>query len=413
MKKSSVKSPRNEVFTVVFISGFLALFLNIFLRTVDFSYIARFIFPGLLLLIGYLVIVFYLKYEINPKAFYLLIPIFLIECSDLIIPIAISNALLNLIMLFILIPMFFVIALNKDRYISREVFKWPWILTFANFIKNCKIIQVFKTGKKVDATKLPKILLGCLIGIPIAFFILDLLMSADRYFESFLESFLVNFHDIDFLDSVVSFVISTVVSFFLIYNVYANSIRLRGVIQKTTTRREVDAIIARTVLVILNFVFVLFLFSEISKLTVNFLKVPTLYTHASYAREGFFQLLFVTLINFSIILYLVYSTDIVDKDRIVKRLLYLLIFFSILLIFNSYYRMYLYIYEYGFTILRLQVILFLLMELILFGLVIKKMHSSLKRNDGTIFTTVMLITYLLNLYLCINPVVNLLNRLLH
>lgn len=410
--RSSIKSSKNEVFAVVLISGFLALFLNIFLRSVDFSYVVCFIIPSLLLLLGYLVVVFYLKYEINPKAYYLLIPILLIECSDLIIPIDFSNLLLNLIMLFILIPMFFMIALNKDRYISRKVFSWPWILAFTNSIRNCKAIQMFKTDKKVDANKLSKIFFGCLVGIPIALFILDLLMSADRYFESFLESFLANFHDIDFLDSAVSFIFSTTFSFFLIYNIYANSIRLRGISQKTTCK-DVDAIITRTVLVIVNFVFVLFLFSEISKLTVNFLKVPALYTHASYAREGFFQLLFVTLINFSIILYLVYYTNIVHQDKIVKRLLYLLIFFSILLIFNSYYRMYLYINEYGFTVLRLQVILFLFMELLLFGLIIKKIHTSLKHRDGTIFTIVMLTTYLLNLYLCIDPVIDFLNKLLH
>lgn len=410
--KNSIKSSKNEVFAVVLISGFLALFLNIFFRVVDFSYVVCFIIPSLLLLFGYLVIVFYLKYEINPRAYYLLIPIFLIECSDLLIPIDISNSLLNFIMLFILIPMFFMIALNKDRYISRKVFSWPWLLTLTNFTRNYKVIQVFKTRKNIDVNKLQKIFFGCLVGIPIALFILDLLMSADRYFESFLESFFANFHDIDFLDSVVSFVLSTFVSFFLIYNVYANSIRLRNVTQKTTCK-EVDVIITRTILVIVNFVFILFLFSEISKLTVNFLKVPALYTHASYAREGFFQLLFVTLINFSIILYLVYYTNLVKQDKMVEKLLYLLIFFSILLIFNSYYRMYLYIYEYGFTTLRLQVILFLFMELILFGLIIKKIHASLKYRDGTIFAIVMLTTYLLNLYLCIDPVINFLNRLLH
>ena len=52
----------------------------------------------------------------------------------------------------------------------------------------------------------------------------------------------------------------------------------------------------------INLVFVLFIVSEISKLTNNFLSLPVEYTFSSYAREGFFQLLFVTLINFSIII---------------------------------------------------------------------------------------------------------------
>ena len=87
---------------------------------------------------------------------------------------------------------------------------------------------------------------------------------------------------------------------------------------------------------------------------------------------GYFELLFVTIINFSITLYLIYKTNLIKENKLVKYLVLLLISFTILLIFNSYYRMFLYVGKFGFTNLRLQVILFLLMELLLSEIIIKK-----------------------------------------
>ena len=156
-----------------------------------------------------------------------------------------------------------------------------------------------------------------------------------------------------------------------------------------------------SMLATINLVFILFLISEISKLCGNFLKIPNGYIYSSYAREGFFQLLFVTIINFSIILFLLYKTDLINNNKIIKGLTLSLIIFSILLIFNSYYRMFLYIEKFGFTNLRLQVILFLLMELLSLLVILKKILFKLK-NDFVIFFIIIITTYIVNLYICNN-----------
>ena len=74
--------------------------------------------------------------------------------------------------------------------------------------------------------------------------------------------------------------------------------------------------------------------------------------------------------------------------------------------------MFLYIGAYGFTILRLQVVLFLLMELILFILILKKVLVGIKHNEAFIFMVVILSTYILNVYLCSQPYIELLNVLI-
>ncbi len=160
-------------------------------------------------------------------------------------------------------------------------------------------------------------------------------------------------------------------------------------------------------------VFMVFLISEISKLTTNFLHVPIKYTYAEYAREGFFQLLGVTSINFLLTILIVSFNKKEEKTKLIKILLTILLSFSILLIFNSDYRLFLYIGKYGFTILRLQVILFLFMELILFGLLFKKIYEDKQKDDFKLFGFIMLMTYILNVYLSSGWFINILNKLVN
>ena len=198
----------------------------------------------------------------------------------------------------------------------------------------------------------------------------------------------------------LSNIVLLVISFVILFSVYVNIVLNKDTKLDDRKIRELDHTIISTVLIMVNSIFVLFLLSEISKLTTNFLQLPIEYTYASYAREGFFQLLFVTLINFSMILFLLYKSNIMKESSIVKFSSLLLIGFSVLLIFNSYYRMFLYIGHYGFTVLRMQVILFLLMEFIIFLLLVKKIVKGLKYQDSYLYFVVMICFYILNLYIC-------------
>jgi hypothetical protein len=72
--------------------------------------------------------------------------------------------------------------------------------------------------------------------------------------------------------------------------------------------------------------------------------------------------------------------------------------------------MFLYIGAYGFTVLRLQVILFLAMELILFATIAKKIIGKLEYDDAIIFLVISLSFYILNSYLCIDKFAKLLNN---
>ena len=82
---------------------------------------------------------------------------------------------------------------------------------------------------------------------------------------------------------------------------------------------------------------------------MNKLALPINYTYAEYAREGFFQLLFVSIIN---LLLIIIYLHIMPDNNIIKILLTIVSICTYIMIISSSYRMYLYINEYDLTHLR-------------------------------------------------------------
>lgn len=389
IKKENVLIPILAAIIIVF---FHNLKINWYLKSI--------IIPFSLLIISNIIIYEENKF-INKKAYFMLIPITLILISDPIIKIDASNKFLNVIVLFILISIFLFLLVNKNYKISVNNISLMFKLFPDKIFSNLKSLKPSITKEKNK--KIANIMLGLAIGGIISVVILLLLTSADDYFDAFLDMFSISFN-LD-IGNIILFIIWFIIIFSISINVYKN----KDIKMKEVSLNKIDNTIIITILSVINFVFVLFLISEISKLCGNFLQLPKGYIYSSYAREGFFQLLFVTLINFSIISFLIYKTKSIKENKIVRNLIFLLIAFSILLIFNSYYRMYLYIDKFGFTILRLQVILFLTMEVVLFGFIIKKILSEIK-NEGVILLSIMSFFYILNLYLCNDWFIRLINR---
>lgn len=363
---------------------------------IDF-YFKSVMFPLLMILISSTILV--KDYEgINKKAYLLIIPIVLIIISNLVLKVLKgnldgTNQLLNIIVLPLLISTYLFMLVRSDFNVSLENMFLVFKLFPKNLFKNLKFIKI--DTKKDKNEKIINIIFGTIIGVFISGLILALLTSADAYFDKFLSSIVTNFN----VDFNLWYVIKGIIYFVILFVIGINLFKNKEITLKESKISRVNKTVVTTMLFIVNFVFVLFLISEISKLCGNFLKVPKGYIYSSYAREGFFQLLFVTLINFGIILYLIYKTNLVKEDKKVKYLVLSLIAFSIFLIFNSYYRMFLYIGRFGFTNLRLQVILFLFMEIILFGFIIKKIIRGVKK-DGMVFLIIMTIAYVINLYVC-------------
>ncbi len=385
--------------TIIFLS--ISILLSILNYIFENAYNSLFTIPFLSMVAVYIRIIKHLSLEVNKKAYYYLIPIILILISNIIINVDITNLVLNVFIIPVLLSIFFMTFINKNYSITRKILIWFKSLFPKNLFHNLLYFKIlFKKNTKEKNDKLKNIIIGIIVAIPLVFILLELLTDGDKYFNAFIEK-IISFGTKTFDFSTISGIIIYAVAFFIIlFSVFINIILNKDKTIEESKKKNINEYISYTILLIVNFVFFLFIVSEISKLTTNFLNIPLEYTYAEYAREGFFQLLAVSSINFLILSFYLYYTDSLENTKGIKKLLFLLIIFSIFLIGNSFYRMILYIEAYGFTVLRLQVILFLTMEFLLFFLFLIKLFRKVIYKEIDIFTIIILATYIINLYLC-------------
>lgn len=394
---------------VLIIAVIVSLFITIVTRLNIDHYVKYIILPTMSVLVGYTYFVNLMGVKINKKAYFYLAYIFIILLSYFIIPLVEVNKYLNFIVVPILTVIYVFSLINPNFKLNFNFGRW-FIKLFPGYLfSNTEYIN-----EAVKETKVNKgssgVLKGILIGLPIVVVLILLLTSADKYFSSVINNIISLFKFNINIDNLIETIIILVLSFIFVFSTCINIYQMRKA--KDFNKKEVDVknVTSYIILSFVNFVYLLFLVSEISKLTTNFLNVPIEYTYANYAREGFFQLLGVSTINFAIIIF--YQNFVKEKDnKNIRNLLLLVVAFSIFIIFNSYYRMGLYIFEYGFTVLRLQVILFLTMELIFFGVLTYKLFNKGSNDKSLKYLIIMLVTYFMNVYLCNELVINYINEL--
>lgn len=398
LKEEEYIIPKKHLF-VILISSLLITFIYQFHIK---GYFFEAMLPFILILGSYLIILKDTKK--NKKAYYMLIPITLIFISDIVVGIDANNKDLNFLVLPILISAMLLLLINKNYKLEGNISTWFFKLFPIELFSNLKFLKIKSENK--TSQKIGKIMAGIGFGIMFGAVIVFLLVKADDYFSAFISNI---FQDVT--DFNPNYIVILVASFILTFSILINLLKNKDTKMSEIKIHNYDKTIIITFLSIVNSVFVLFIISEISRLTNNFLQIPIEYTYSSYAREGFFQLLFVTVINYAILMFLLYKTTMV-REKWVKWLLFILAGFSIILIFNSYYRMFLYINHYGLTVLRLQVVLFLLMELIIFILMISRIFDKFKKRNAFTYFVIIISFYIANLYLCNDWLVNVLNNAL-
>lgn len=403
---------KERIFQITTISSIIFGLLIVIINSLGVTpYSGYFLLPIMLLIAFYIFMLKIVGVKTNDKAYIFLIPVIILILSNFIFKVDNSNRFLNIFIIPILLSIFLFMLVDENRKITKNSIKWVIDLFPSYLFSNMSNMKLPIKDEKTKS-KFKNILVGLIIGIVLVTVIIALLSSADVYFKGVVDKLFGNILKLFSFDKIVKNAIIFVNVFIISFSVFINLIENKN---KNVKLKElnINKTIVTTVLVMINLVFLLFLVSEISKLTINFLKIPESYTYASYAREGFFQLLGVTSINFLLTILIVSFNKKGEKTKLIKILLTILLSFSILLIFNSDYRLFLYIGKYGFTILRLQVILFLFMELILFGLLFKKIYEDKQKDDFKLFGLIMLMTYILNVYLCSGWFINILNKLVN
>ena len=223
-----------------------------------------------------------------------------------------------------------------------------------------------------NSTKLnnfKKILIGVVLSIPFLIVISTLLFNGDLVFRELINQsfsgFFEYFKDFDlgkFYFRTIVFIISTLYIMGFLYSAKL----VKKEFKPYEMKANIDRTIAITFLTMLNALFLVFCVIQFTYLfTDGLLTLPADFTYAEYARKGFFELLFVSCINFAVVIVFLNFMKKIENKNLVKKMLFALCIFTGLLISSSFYRMFMYVDSYGFTILRVAVLTFLTMECML------------------------------------------------
>ena len=133
-----------------------------------------------------------------------------------------------------------------------------------------------------------------------------------------------------------------------------------------------DGIITLTVLLLLDLVYVLFVAVQFKYFFSGTLDDG--FTYAEYARRGFFELLFVTLINLTVTTGVIHFTKSVQGflKKTIRLALTVLVLSSGVLLISAFMRMTMYEDAYGFTFTRVLVHSFMIFLMVIFAYTLVK-----------------------------------------
>lgn len=194
------------------------------------------------------------------------------------------------------------------------------------------------------------VIIGLLIAIPLLWIVIALLASADLVFGKIVKDILscIKFPEID--EDWIGVPFKFFLSFMAFYTWIA-CLPAEKFYEKKEGKRF-DAIVAITFNSLIALVYLLFSGIQFVYL-VGQMELPSGYTYAEYAHEGFYQLLAVTILNLMLVSFC--KKHFAD-NKVLKAVLVIISLCTYVMIASSALRMYLYVKVYGLSHLRVYVL---------------------------------------------------------
>lgn len=244
----------------------------------------------------------------------------------------------------------------------------PGVFITAAQMRTVKRTASSHSEKNRKESKTIYVILGILIGILLLFIILPLLVSADPVFEYIFEYIFHEIFDAVFQQIVLpKHLLGILLMFFwgiLLFFALFLAIRKKKIKEEQREMKVLEPVLAVSFLSVIGIVYLVFCLVQISYLFTGGMELPSGYTYSGFAREGFFQLLFVSILNLGIVLF---CLELFRNHRVLKLLLTFLSGCTYIMLFSSACRMYLYIQAYGLSRLRVLVLAALLVISIVLG----------------------------------------------
>ena len=260
-----------------------------------------------------------------------------------------------------------------------------------------KIFAALSRFRKTDGVKDKKykqVLYGVLISLGLLIIVIPLMISAEAAFADFLENIFDKIHfDFDIGKFVWKVIAGTAIAMvfggFLYTFTKDKMIGQVSAKEKEEGRDNTSVII--TVLAIMGFVFLVFAIVQFSSLFISKEAIVANTTFAKTAREGYFQLVVLSVINFIMVLVSIAAQKGENKKskNIIRILTTYFTLLNVYLLISSGYKMTLYYDAYGLSVERLLVYILLAFEMIaLIFLMIKIYKSNLKFIKIMVYVTV-------------------------
>ena len=242
---------------------------------------------------------------------------------------------------------------NFGTYVKRLLFFFGHcIVSIASpFQDGAKFFTEKKAGKN-------KVIMEVLIGVGIAcgllLVILPLLISSDMIFA---KVFGEVFQHI--MVSSIFWIGCTILLGTVACYAFTNALSLRNLSSGNNSKTHiVNPITGITFTAIISVIYLIYSGIQLTYLFVGLKSgLPKGVTYSQYAHTGFWQLLFVSIINFLMVLICI---NIFQKHRVLQGILTAISLCTFIMIISAAYRMLLYIEEYNLTFLRVLVLWFLI-----------------------------------------------------
>ena len=220
-----------------------------------------------------------------------------------------------------------------------------------------------KNGESGKSAKVGKAILGLLIALPLAVILVILLASGDKAFDGMISS--INLGSLP--DRIASVILASVWFIFAFSRLFSLHDADRK--KRQESGKGLDPLTVTFFLIGVGAVYVAYLFSQLSYFFNGFLGfLPEGYTVAQYARQGFFELSTVAVINF-IIVVLVTAFTRKREGKLtlsVKLSALFLCIFSLALTATEIAKLVLYMNSFGLTRLRVLTTVFTVFLAIVF-----------------------------------------------
>lgn len=336
----------------------------------------------------------------NNKSKILLIPIILLASTYFIYDNYFFNNL-NLIviplLIIIMLVSLFTNVFNLEVWIEKAVeLVFDPIAYLGETLKKVKlgILRKFKL-KSEDNNNSKKVFKGLLITIPIALIIIGMLASADQEFSSVLYSIIrvigKMFGNIQFMEILVRLILIIIVFIYLasFFDNIISNFKIEKEYKKDDNLKDNTTI--QMIITTLNIIYLVFSIIQIRALIIRDENI----NYADYARQGFFQLMIISVIN--LIMILIAKRKEYENNKYINIMCIFMILFTYILIISSAIRMYFYEQAYGYTFLRLAVYIALLTEAILLIPTILYVLNKKKNLLKTYFSIIVTMYIIINL----------------